>query len=408
MAKQSQSKVGGVIGGVLGVLIVGGMAASPLYLKQFRATDRKLDSAVQDEVEHIRRVVLNLDEHLGTIADIYENLGDDERLDSSAIEAILAETPEIIGDSRTKALNHTAQILRTVESEDQKRNIRIEGVDRVQSGKLNIRTALRDLRGKYLADHDKLIREVDNVARSLQTAGAGGHLNANRMKAILNQAKGRIQRNRAEFEQWQAAQVCRQAEVLAGVAAELHGQSEALELQNRDRIINDIDNRIANQDRQIREVSGVVSQLDQLISTQEQRLAELDAAAQEARRKLAALEASGAAIHSEDSEYALFSNTARQAELEAAAIRNGTLVDAVLAGDEFEDMLTRTYKGGTPRPGIRDLKPRLAQLQEHIAGLEATKTTLQEQKATNQEQARQLEDQIRRLPSAEAAAADHA
>ncbi|MFQ5429531.1 MAG: hypothetical protein ACE5E1_04395, partial [Phycisphaerae bacterium] len=97
-----------------------------------------------------------------------------------------------------------------------------------------------------------------------------------------------------------------------------------------------------------------------------------------------------------DSPYLELSETARKAEAEAEALRNGTLAGATLAEAEAEDLLTAPYVDGQPAPGVRDLKVRLEQVKTQLAGYETARTTLLERKAHYEALAEQFGEAARK------------
>lgn len=393
MAKNAAGRMKGIAATLFGVTIVAGLGATPFYLSLLSSPQTQLDGSLEGPVETLRRVVLALDSNVSTLSDVYASLGEESRVDDAAIKAFLAQSDKQIDEqlkmidkgSKMGAFAKSLKLVRSAEHLDRELGTEIPGAPKVVGGRPDVRAAAEDMRNKYLTAHDKLMQKAQAAIGEFRSArtdslSAGNHLGANRLQAILYFATARIERNRAEFEYWQASQARREAKSLVQAAARLHRDEERLMARRPATVIDVLQEQFAKNENQMSRVTGIIAQLTSFIDTQDARIAELGRTAAEARRKLTALETSGEPIHGENSTFLALSNTARDAEAEFQALRNGTLAGAEPKMGDFEDLLSATYEGGQQRAGVRDLRPRLEQLKDQLAALEESKSALLEQK----------------------------
>ncbi len=367
--------VGGIVGGAVAFVVVTAIVASPIYLSPLRSSKAILDSTVEGHIEEVRRVILNLDENLAlmnTVAARSEIKGDGAR-----------GTPSISKDLMDM-LNQSSSALSELERTDADRNTQLE-VGTVQSGAPR---APANFESEYLAKHkalltdaDKAIRELNSSAASLEP-NASNHLGANRIQAILEYARGQIERNRAEFEAWQAAEHRRAAMDLVSSATALQRVARSLASESPDEVIKSTAAQIEYIEQNMAARKSVVAGLTQAIGESEARIQELEGKASAARRRMAELEHAGAAIHDPAGEYATLSKDARDAESELDALRNGTLAGASRKNTDVRgDLLATEYEGGQARLGVRDLQDRLDLLNKEIAGLEKSRDALNSRRA---------------------------
>ena len=386
MAKTAAVNGKGIVAVLFGVIIVGGLGATPFYLPLLNSPQVQLDSSLEDPVETLRRVVLAMDSNVSALSDVYASPGEAGPVDKAAIKAFIALGDRQIDTQLNMAeLNKSLQLVRRAENEDRERGTQIPGAAKSVGGRPDVRGAPEQMRTWYLAENDKLMQKAQAAIRELRSASvdslsSGNHLGANRMQAILHFADGRISRNRAEFEYWQASQDGAVAKSLAQAAARLHREEERLLARRPAAVVDALTGQIAETEGQISKITDIIGQLASFIEAQEARMAELERTATDARQKLAALEASGEPIHGEKATYLELSNTARDAEAELEALRNGTLAGAEPKMGDFGDLLNATYEGGQQRAGVRDLRPRLEQLKEQVADMEQSKAALIAQK----------------------------
>ncbi len=389
MAKNGTSNVGGILGFVLGLALVGGLGATPLYIGLLQTDDQRRSETVEDPVDRIRRVVLNLDAHLSAMADLYTAQGDDARPDRAEIDGILEGKRNLLAKDAVARLKLAAERLQDADQRDTERGTK-PGTRSVARSGPSPSAAVATVHDKLLKSHKKMIAEAEKAVRELQAAAAGSDLGSARMKAILEMAKGRIARNRAEFEQWQVVRLCRQAEGLIPVIVNLQRTAESLEAQQPTAVIAQIDERLAKNAAAYDEVEKKRGVLQGVVDALEAKVGELEAVASQDRARLVQMEASGAPIHEPGNEYAAIAAAVRQAEAAIAALRNGTLVDATVIPDDLGDMLGATYEGGKAMRGLRDQKTRLGSYVPELEALEQSTAALTERKARLTQRASEL------------------
>ncbi|MBX3395449.1 MAG: hypothetical protein KF841_08775 [Phycisphaerae bacterium] len=386
MATRPSLGVGGIVGAAVGLAVVGALVASPLYLSPFQSEKQLLAKAAADPIEKIRRVLLNLDESLVALADARAASEQELRLDTSRIDEILKQSQGLVAKDLLDALSQSAQAMQAIEQSDRDRGTAIAG-DSVKSGQLQFRTAPNELKNKYVAAHKELLTKAATAVRELENARGGDAntsnlLGANRIKAILDQAKGRIERNRAAFEAWQAEVYRKQASSLVDSVTLLQRIAGSLEAEAPNDVIADLTRQIEEQEKEITGLKSTVAQIAQAVAQAEGRVGELEEVAVLSRRRMSELEAQGAPIHEPDSEYGRLSEAARNAEAAIDILRNGTIANAqVVSPPPGGDMLETKYEGGDQQLGIRDLLDRVQQRKEQLASREKFQATLIARKA---------------------------
>ncbi|MBN2563068.1 MAG: hypothetical protein JXQ75_19255 [Phycisphaerae bacterium] len=341
MAKKSTPSAGGIIGIILGLVVVAGIAGTPLYLAYLRADARTLDIAVQDDIETIRRVVLSLDDNLSLMSDAYESLGGEAVPDKKDMGSLL--------------------------------------------------TANREL----LEKAEAAVRRLGTMRQGSESAGA--HLGANRIKAIFYLTAGKLHSSRAQFEESQASAMRRDAEQRAQAVAALIRTSEAIEIQKPTEALAFVEMRSRALDAELTPLRGRVTQLRGRVAEMNERLAQLEATAAEARRQLAELDSQGPLSSGDDAAYIRLSDTARAAEAEAAALQNGSIEGATALLDGGGDLLDVVYEGGTLQMGIRDLQLAIQLLNEQVEVREQAKANLAGQRAYFGDLVSRLDEQKREI-----------
>lgn len=376
MATQTNLGVGGIIGGAVGLVIVGALVASPLYLGALQRESRQLDASTADPIERVRRAILNLDESLASIADAHSAALAGLKLESSRI-AELSKIKGLVSPDLTKSMDDSAAALRDLETKDEARGTKIEG-GKVAAGALPFGSAPNEMKSKYIGAHKKLLADADKAMLALNNAN---HLGSTRIRAILEYSRGRIERNRASFEAWEADVYRRQAVSLVESVSFLQRSARALIAESPDEVIKKLTMQIADEKVEIDGLKNAVTAISQAVAEAEGKIGELEEQATAARRRMVELESQDAAIHDENGEYAKLSRDAREAEAAADSMRNGTLSDANrVAPQPGGDMIETAYEGGSQHLGIRDLKDRLEQRQEQLAGREKMQAALTSRK----------------------------
>lgn len=384
MAKSSNGNIGGIIGLAVGFVVVAGIAGSGLYLRHLQTDAQRVETSVATPVEQVRRVILNLNEELAAVGDAYASVSEDDSLNEKAVEEVLAKQPDLLSKEDIESLNQTSQMLSKVQSEDSKRGTVIpEGA--VVSGKPAYQKEIRDLRTYYQKRNKDLMQEADTALSQLsQESGATNNLEVNRIKALYSLVRGRIEGNRAAFEQLEARWAQQHASRLAPSVSDLRSITTSVQAAMPETAIVGVEKLITSGEAAIKQIKDQAAELTKNIADKEERLAELENSAREAREKMTKMETAGDPVHEKNSTYAKLAKTAREDEAQAEALRNGTLVDATLKLNETEDLLTSTYEGGHSEPGLRDLKAHLASLDVQIKDLEGAQATLVAQRGTLQ------------------------
>lgn len=392
MSTRPNNGVGGIVGGVVAFIVVAAIVASPLYLSPFRSTDAKLNDAIENPIEKVRRAVLSLDENLALMGNVRS---------ASNISGDSKGTPSL-SKEMTELLKQSSDALNSVDKEDADRGTSLDN-GAIATGAAK---AGSDFKSKYLDAHTALLRDAKSAVQELNTAAsdAGGSasesLGANRIQSILAYAGGRILRNQAEFEAWQAAELRLGLGEQVDSAVGLIRISKSLTGQVPDQVIKDIAAQIEKAEQEISARKSIASGLKSKIEEGESRIAELESKATAARSQMMTLESTNASIHGDDSEYARLSKEARDAEAESDALRNGTLSDATKTNNDLRgDLLATVYEGGEGQPGVRDLKDRheliemeISALEKHRDVLVARRNELSKQRDTLRSQAKASSD----------------
>lgn len=389
MATRPTLGIGELVGGGVGLVIVLALIASPLYLGSLQNENRKLDSSAADGIERVRRVVLNLDESLVSLNESVNAAAETElALDAARIDELVRQSDKLIAEETKKNLDQSTQALKIVDSADEARGTKIDD-GTIQSGTVNPKSAAAEVKAKHLTRYKSLLADADRALADLNKLGstsdgpnASNHLGTNRIKAIYEYAKGRIERNRACFEAWQAEIYRSQANTLVDSVARLQRIARVLSAESSDDAITEVAELINVEEGEITRLNAEIAAISQAVTEAEGKIGELEEQAALARRRMAELEAQGAVIHDEGGEYSKLAETIRITEAAADAMRYGTLVDANrVQATPGSDMIDTRYEGGTQQLGVRDLRDRLEQRQEQLAGREKLQTSLKEQRS---------------------------
>ncbi len=267
MPEKSGSPAGVVAGVFLGVVLIGGIAGTPFYLSGLQSDQRALDAAVHDDIETIRRTVLNMDSRLSAMSSVYDSAGGDSGPDGAAMRTLLAEN------------------------------------------------------AKMLDWAEQAVRKFANLRRG--TALAGAHLAVNHIEAVLYLATAKIDSNRAALEDALACASWREAERRSAGVATLRGRAELARARQPSALLSGSRERAQQLGAALDEQQALLSKLKRLVVEKEDQIAGLDTAATEARRTLAGLDEQGLSSSAYRSAYLDFSNTAREAEAAAAFLRSG-------------------------------------------------------------------------------------
>lgn len=381
MAGNSSGKMGVVVGVVAGVVLAGGLAATPFYLPMLQSPSARAESALSEQVEGLRRAVLALDEHLAVIADATA-----ARTDAPEVSA---KSDELFPSAIRAQLEDTAKLLRAAAEQDNQRGTAMTAAGKIQSGLPNAKSASNELRTRHIAAHTKVLNDAEAQVRALTSAdGARDSLAAARVQALIAYAKARISRNRAAFERWQARQYRDRSMELVDSISDLRIRVATAEARIPTEAMTDVEARIQHAGEQLEALEKAESALAAQVSERKQQAEAHDREAAEARTAMASYQGKPGALHAE---YETLSTKAREAEAQSMAIVNGTLDDAVALQSQSGAIEPPTYSGGTRRVGLRDLEFKAAALAEQLETVKGIRTNLQAQLDDLKKSAQQLE-----------------
>jgi len=400
VAQKPSSNLGGGIAVLMGILVIGGLAATPFYLAPFNTETRQLDAALDENITHLRRIVLNVDEHLGAMADLSMSLGDAAHADKEAVDRLVKANPEIIPSSMLSDLKRSAQRLQEIDRADDLRGTKSESGGRIPAGHPDIKSSIYKMQNVLLAVNTNLLQQADKVLRDLRGAGtdtlrADQHLGANRIRAILYTLQGRLERGRVMLEHRRAARFLRYAESLVDTVAQCRRDAEVAEAMRPEKSLDDLQREIAQTDAAIAARENDLAKLSKAISALQDRIKTLETTARRATSRIAVLDGSGDAIYDETGEYHTLTIQARDAEANAVALRNGILKGATRLDDDAVDLLTAPYQGGQREPGLRDLTHNHDLTRTALAKHQEIRERLLERKAELSTLDREMVDQAR-------------
>ncbi len=381
MAGNSSGKMGIVVGVVAGVVLAGGLAASPFYLPMLQTPSTRAASALAEQIEGVRRAVLALDEHLTAIADM-------SGARTEAFE-VAAKSDELFPSAIRAQLEDTTKLLRAAAEQDNQRGTAMTASGKIQSGVPNAKAASNELRTRHIAAHTKILNDAEAQVRSLTSAeGARDSLAATRVQALIAYAKARISRNRAAFERWQARQYRDRAMELVNSISDLRIRVASAEARWPTEAITDVEAKIHQVGEQLDALEKAESALAAQVAERRQQVEARDREAADARTAMASYQGKPGAL---PAEYETLSTKAREAEAQSMAIVNGTLDDAVARQSQSGAIEPPTYSGGTRRVGLRDLEYQLASIAEQVETVKGIRTRLDAHLDDLKKSAKQLE-----------------
>jgi len=372
VARQASSSIGGIAGGFVGVLIIGALIATPIYIGSLGSNRAQLSDKTAEAVETVRRAVLNMDEHLVRIANLSEQtagLGD-------------VEGDVTIPQERLDELKRMSQAIRNTESADQERgtelaDIRVAAPGGASRSPANIPGKLKG----YIAEHNQLMKTANEAISKLRTISVGDlsgdrSLEGARIKAVYDYAAGRISANHAAFLSWQAETAMHNASPFITQLAELKMLGQSIGMESPTAVLATINDRISQIDQ---EKVGLQRELETRQATIEDykaQIEQLDKTSRMNRLQMAEMQSHSERIHDASSRYAQLAAEARDAEARADALRYGTLQDAVRGMAGPEDLVGLKYEGGEIKDGLVKLEDEAASLREQIANREDAKEVM--------------------------------
>jgi hypothetical protein len=401
MATQERSSAARLLGLVLAIVLVAGIAATPLYLGRLQTDERALDSAIDEHVEVLRRTLLAIDPQLGALADMDAGLDEQEKLDSQTTEQLQSSHPEILGEALVRSLGQTAQLLKDAEARDGKRGTHSASSGTGAAGSASLSASVAQMRKDYLTLNTRLIKQaqgaIDTLRQMRQGALAAGVLPAvNRVQAMFYLAVGKLHAHKAGYEQQQAAvalDAARQSlddhAVLQRYVETLQAQQAPLARRTLEGQTQQLDALLSGLDSQARSVGKVVGSM-------EADLAATETAASEARQAIDELTIAGPpASPAQADKYLELSAVAREAEAAAAALMAGLPTPGRSANGDDTGSPDRERP-----PGLRELRSRQRQVEDALASLTHARSRLREQLDVLAKREEQLESQLRQASEA--------
>lgn len=381
------NKSAGIVGLLIALLIVGGLASSPYYLGLLRSDPQALDAAVEKEVEALRRIVLNLDENIAAVASMTASVAAQKNPPDEGYTTAKGNPDDdpVFSKQLIRRLDQTIEQLHQVETDDQKRGTIVLGTETIDFRRLKVDRVESDFKSKYLKADEKLIREADSKLANLRnishgTSTSANHLGANRIKGIYLLAKGRMQAGHAEFERMYASFLRTAARDQGPALLELRRQQAALEAQMPAERLAALDRRLQETQAGLAAVEGATKQLEAVIQAKKEQFGDAEKSAAEAQQALAELGAQRLDFRDYSSRYLDLSQQLRTAQATMEALRNGTLRDGTkVEATEAEPDAPR-YKGGSPDPGLNALAFQLEGLKGQTSLLQNTQKELQQQR----------------------------
>lgn len=365
---------------VLGLLILAVIAGAPFYASLIQSPEQRADAAIAKDVDTIDRAVFNIDPQIAAIRD----LGGDQKEESSAE---LFRRKDVYSKAELGVLQQTSALIRNAVDADRKRNTKSKREAKFTDGPLPLSGVESDLK-KQLSDEERALKDGEAAVRRLPSSS---HLWSNRAKAVYQSAAGQLQRMRGDLESSRASARCEAAQAQASPLAEMRHTAATIEAQKPSAAAEAVAKMIDQAGADLAAAQEDAQKQSSQIAGLESKAAGLEASAAEKRARMTEL-ASSSLSGGSAREYFQLSNEARQSEAEAAAIRFGSLKGGKASDTSFDNAMPK-YEGGTPTPGIRDLKVGLETLQERISLIEAHKAELTRRQEAISEGVRQFDAQ---------------
>ncbi|MCA9254602.1 MAG: hypothetical protein KDA33_03150 [Phycisphaerales bacterium] len=375
MARQASSSIGGIAGGFVGVLIIGALIATPIYIGSLGSNRAQLSDKTADAVETVRRAVLNMDEHLVRIANLSE-----QTAGLGEVEGDVA-----IPQERLAELQRMSQSIRRTESADQERGTELADIRVPATGGAS--RAPAGIPGKLkaiIAEHNKLMQTANAAINNLRSISVGDlsgdrSLEGARIKAVYDYASGRISANHAAFLNWQAETAMHNASPFITQLAELKMLGQSIGMESPTAVLAAINDRVATVDSDRASAQERLDAFQATIDDYKARIEQLDSRSRMNRLQMAEMQSRSERIYDASSRYAQLAAEARDAEAQADALRYGTLQDATRGMAGPEDLVGVKYEGGSPTIGLLALEDLARNLREQIASYDAAKDAMTEQ-----------------------------
>lgn len=343
MGNKPKAGLGGIVGVMIGVVIVGAIAATPFYLGMLESNERALRAAAQDDVELIRRAVMNLDGHLAAIADADAAMREEDRLTPQMADEIKSAHPEVLGEGLVSSLNQTLHLITQAEGRDAQRGIvRTEDGSR-SAGALSANASVSQMRREYLQANAKLQSEAKTAIDRLRTITRGqdtaaGLPEVTRIQAMYYLTTGRMLANRGRLQDQLRSNLCSAVFQRLAQKAQLRQDLEANQANDPKSALADVESRIEKLTNQIAANEADRDVVKAAIEKLSASIAEEEAAAAAAWSKARELEPRLARGGAEtETRYRALTEQARRAEAKAAELRCGLRGPAGADADAEDD-----------------------------------------------------------------------
>jgi len=359
---QPKKRGGAFLPILVAIIVVGAIAASPLYLPSTRSEQDKLDAELSPAVQKISSQISAVNAGLAAVADLRKQLvAADIKLSADAAAA--AAKNKTAAAELEKHLEETAKILTAVQ-----RKYPNIGEGQPLSAKLgSVESAARSSYQQFeklLADNEKALasaeRDINTIRnKTVGEAKAKDSVALNQLAALIAYQQGLIAANRADLLRRLAAEDRAAAFSMLRMASDARSAMSGIDAQTPTQMIEQTEKLIDLTKRQLDTATAVLARLDKEIAT---RTAEVDSqrrTAEDARQSLSQLERSPSYASSDyRRQYQQLADTARVAEARAERLEFGTLAGAKVEEPPGGDLLSAVYSGGKVEPGLNTLRAR--------------------------------------------------
>lgn len=291
MARQASSRIGGIVGIAIGLIVVVAIVATPVYIGVLQNHRSRVGSEVSSKVESIRRTILNLDENLLRLRSYSVDTADEPVTDF-----------EISADAQG-SLNATASALQRVEQADAERGTEMADL-RVAQGKPQAQSF-----SQLVSKQDKLLSDARKELMELQQ-GSSKDLTSARISAVMKYVEGRLEKNRGDYLLWKAEQALDRATEMANTLQGIGGDRDLALKSKPTELVGMIDSKIAETNDTIETKRDELAKLDATIADFNARIETLDQTARSNRLQMADMQARRASIHDENGQYARLAQAA--------------------------------------------------------------------------------------------------
>lgn len=371
-----------IIGLVAALVIVGGLAASPLYLEMLGSPDRRLDSQVAPDAELVRRAIAAIDQELGLLEHLFVKV-DPQALEQQPAIKLAEKHADFWSDSPHRRVDDILKLLGGIEAEDRKRGTTIMGrgvANRlVPTGKIVVRDVQEVFKAQtpYWQNAEAALNRLRSLA--VGDPSAATHLDVNRVRALFYLLKSRAECIRAGFEYEAAALDRRAAEESAAALRRLVADLQRRLSRRPTALIEAAQRRITMLDAGIAQLDREKAGLTHIISERENQVRGLQSDLAQLRVALERLDRSQDDFSDYMRRYQELSARARRLEAQVSAIQHGTLEGAEPVPQDNVDLRPPEYRNGTPTAGLEALRFQMTRLQERGKALQNLKSSVEKE-----------------------------